>query len=80
MLVGETKPAPLIENTLKTNKSFVSCIISQTDENDPSPNFHTFDGQQADKEENLEQFSIDGDQIEINLSNVPNAVDHAEPK
>jgi hypothetical protein len=70
----------LIENTLNTNKSFVSCINSHTDENDPSPNFHTFDGRQADKEENLEQFSIDGDQIEINLSNVPNIVDHAEPK
>jgi len=28
----------------------------------------------------VEQFSIDGDEIEINLSNVPNVADHAEPK
>ena len=54
--------------------------MSHSDEQDPSPNFHTFEAQKPGQEEVLEQFSIDGDQIEINLSNVPNVPDHAEPK
>jgi hypothetical protein len=63
-----------------TNKSFASCILSNTDEPDPSPNFHTFEAPKADQDEVLEQFSIDGDQIEINLSNVPTQTDNVEPK
>mgnify|MGYP006089526649 CR=1 FL=1 len=79
MFQAETQPAAEVDHPLVTNKSFVSCVISHTDE-DPSPNFHTFEAQKPDQEEILEQFSIDGDQIEINLSNVANAAEHAEPK